>query len=69
MEYEIIVYPRPGYAIEKDELPDNVHLIEAPLFTWNSSQIRERLANGEDTTGMMPPEVVDIIKNNNYYKK
>ena len=68
-EHEIIVYPRPGYEIEKDELPDNVHLIEAPLFEWNSSQIREKLANGEDITGMTPPEIADIIQTNNYYQK
>lgn len=68
-EYEIIVYPRPGHEIEKEGLPDNVHLIDAPLFTWNSSQIREKIANGEDITYMTPPEVAGIIKNNNYYKK
>ena len=78
---DFIVYPRPGVTppmyleleknygpvvatkLEHSILPDSL-----PLFDFSSSNVRERLARGEDISALVPEGVYDYIKRNGLYK-
>lgn len=60
-ENKIIVYPRPGYKVEKNRLPANVRLVDAPLLDISSSFIRKALADGKDIRFFLHPEVYKLI--------
>lgn len=57
LHHPIIIYPREGFPIDTTNLPPSVHLIDAPLFPYSSTEIRERLHKGEPTDGMLADKV------------
>lgn len=60
--HSILIYPREGYPINGKELPDGVEYINAPLFPWSSTEIRELWNEGKDISQMLPPEIINILK-------
>lgn len=40
-----------------------------PVMNVSSTLIRERIANGEDLDGLVPPEIVDYIADNGMYRR
>ena len=66
-QYPLIIYPREGYAVHEEDLPATAHLINAPLFPWSSTQIREALRSGHDVGEMLPASIIPIIQENKYY--
>ena len=61
--HTIIIYPRPNYAIEKENLPSNVLMLkDVPLYPWSSTEIRRHLHCGEDISTAVPPIVADVLK-------
>ena len=46
----------------------NVVKIKAPAIEVSSSDIRRRIAEGEDITGLVPPAVADYIREKGLYK-
>lgn len=60
--YEIFVYPREGTIIYDNSLPKNVHYIEAPLYPFSSTDIRDAISKGYDCNHMLPIEVANEIK-------
>ena len=56
--HEIIVYPRSGAPIDAATLPPTVHLVEAPLFPYSSTEIRQRLAEDQDVSEMLPAPII-----------
>lgn len=59
--YPIYVYPRRGERV--DRYLDKITLLEdAPLQDYSSTTIREMLFRGEDTAGMLHPEVAGYIR-------
>ena len=67
--YHILVYPRPGYALNESSMPDTVRAIKSPLFEVSSTFIRKNLANGKDIRYFLHPEVYRIISEKGYYLK
>lgn len=70
----LIVYPRPGYPIDKEILAGKRELIEkvifltdAPVTEISSTYIRERLRRGDDLRGFIPESVAEFIKQHNIY--
>ncbi len=64
--YSVFVYPR--NASSKQVAGDSrIHFVKAPLFPVSSTEIREKIKNGEDITPFVPEEVHDLIIN--YYQK
>lgn len=66
--YEIIVYPRPGIAVDASSLPEHVRLFDAPLFPWSSTEIRQRLHAGLPIDGMVPEAVARVIGERHLYE-
>jgi nicotinate-nucleotide adenylyltransferase len=64
--HAIYVYPRDGVKQKKDL--SNVFYIDLPLLNISSSQIRERLRNGESIENLVPKDVIEIIEREELYK-
>ena len=56
--YPLLVYPREGYPISADTLPPSVHLIDAPLFPFSSTSIRESIKNGASVEQQIPTSIL-----------
>lgn len=56
-EHRLIVYPRPGYPVEEEMLPEHVHLSHAPVFEISSTFIRQALEEGRDVRYFLHPSV------------
>jgi nicotinate-nucleotide adenylyltransferase len=61
-EYPLLVYPREGYPIASETLPSSVHIIDAPLFPFSSTSIRNLLADGKDVEKMIPACIIDAAQ-------
>lgn len=59
--HEIYVYPRQGYDLDRATLPSGVHLLDVPLYDISSTEIRERVAVGNDISDMVSPNVAKIL--------
>jgi len=60
-DYGLIVYPRPGYSIEKFLDHPNVQIINAPLLQISATDIRRKIMNGEPFEELLPPKVAEYI--------
>lgn len=67
--YSLIVYPRPGFFVRASSLPDNVRLLDAPLFPWSSTDVRNRLRQGGDVSDMVPPSVAERLRNLPFFQE
>lgn len=61
--YKIVIYPRLGDEIGKNELPDSVSLLNAEFINISSTEIRERIANGKSIDHLVPAEIVVEVTN------
>lgn len=69
-DYPPLIYPRPGYPIDKEQLPDKVvYLDKAPQLPLSSTEVRERVGNGTPIDGLVPKEVQEFIKSHNLYRE
>ena len=65
-KYRIIIYPRPGYVLEK--VPRKVTIADTPLLDISSTDIRQRIANDPDYDGEgLPAAVWEEIKAKGLY--
>ncbi len=65
--HKVFLYPRKGTP---SKIPDdlyNMELLDAPLFELSSTDIRHLIASGGDVSKMMPPKVINRIRENKYY--
>ena len=67
LRYPIWVYPRRGQA---ETLPaGNIRLLEnAPLFDLSATAVRQAVAAGEPTAGMLDPQVAEYIRQKGLYR-
>lgn len=69
-KYHLLIYPRLGYeVIIPDALKDHVTLVDAPIIELSSTQVRERLANGQSVRYYVPDEVLGYIERNHLYSQ
>lgn len=61
-ENRIIVYPRPGFPVKENELPETVRLVHSPVFEISSTFIREALNEGRDIRYFLHPRAWGYIK-------
>ncbi|HSH50686.1 MAG TPA: hypothetical protein VK982_03085, partial [Bacteroidales bacterium] len=67
--YDILVYPRTGYDVDKYNNYPSISLIDAPLMDISSSFIRKSLQNGKNIQHFLPCGIYDYIKKNHLYEK
>ncbi len=61
LEYPLYVYPRRGEKVDK--FADRIHLLEdAPLLDFSSTEVRATIERGDDTAGMLHPDVAKYIR-------
>lgn len=60
-ENQLLVYPRPGYPVNKDLLPANVRIVNSPTFEISSTFIRNVLAEGKDVRYFLHPAVYEEL--------
>ena len=61
-ENQILIYPRPGFPVKEEELPETVRLVHSPVFEISSTFIREALDAGKDVRYFVHPKVWETIK-------
>ena len=54
-ENHIIIYPRPGFPVAAEELPETVRLVHSPVFEISSTFIREALKVWEQIESVLTP--------------
>lgn len=67
LHHRLLVYPRPGYALDTASMPQGVSLVATPLFNISSTQIRQAIAHGHYHGRGLSPKVWKSIKQNRYY--
>ena len=61
-KYDIGIYPRPNYNINEAELPKNVRYFNTGLYNISSTEIRRRLASGEDISELVPLQIAKYLQ-------
>ena len=59
--YPIAIYPRTGSPIDTDTLPPSVHLYDTGLYDISSTEVREKVARGEDVSQLVPKEILKDV--------
>lgn len=65
--YHILIYPRLGYNIDTNSLPQNVKSINSPIIEVSSTFIRESIHKGKDVRYFLHPSVHKIIEKEKLY--
>ncbi|ULQ55634.1 nicotinate-nucleotide adenylyltransferase [Flavihumibacter rivuli] len=66
-DYDLYVYPRPGFPIDP-QISSRLHTINAPLLDISATAIRQMIRQGEDIRFLVPEPVRLEIEQNGYYK-
>ena len=66
--YDIAVYPRRGFTIDRASLPPRVRVVRTPLIDISSTEIRSRIREQLPIDHLVPPPVADIIQREGLYK-
>ena len=56
-EYPIIVYPRTGFPTKTPEVPANITFLQLQLYPISSTEIRQKLKQGNDVSLWLDPKV------------
>ena len=67
--YDIIVYPRPGFDPESAQQYGRVQVANAPLMEISSTFIRESIKAGKDVRHFLPYRTWDYLQQMNFYKR
>ncbi len=66
--YQIIVYPRPGFSTSKYANNPNFEIVDSPLMEISSSFIRKSINEGKDLRHFMPQTAWQYLDEMNFYK-
>ena len=60
-EHEIVVYPRRG-SETSSTLPPSVRMVNTELIDISSTDIRQRVQQGDPITGLVPPQIEALVR-------
>ena len=66
--YELLIYERPGFQNDNNNLSSNIKYLKAPLLDISSTRIREMIKAGKSIKFFVPDVVKEEIDRNHYYK-
>ena len=61
----ILIYPRPGYEVDGNTLPQNVKLASSPTFEISSTFIRQAMEEGRDMRYFLNTAVYEALRQTN----
>lgn len=61
-DFPIVVYPRRGSDIDLTSLPPTVTVVDTPLLDVSSTEIRQRVQQGESISGMVPRVIEPLVR-------
>lgn len=67
--FNFIVYQRPGFIIDKQTIPSNMQVTDAPMLGISSTLIRTLIKENKSIRFMVPDNVCNELVQNGYYKK
>lgn len=67
-DYDIFVYERAGYQVDRKEYDENIIFVDAPLMYISSSFIRQALKEGKSCKYMLTEKVREYIAEMNWYR-
>jgi len=67
--YQLIVYPRPGFVPTPEMLHPHMKLTEAPMMNISSTFIRKAIKDGKNMCHFVPSKAWQYIEEMNFYKK
>lgn len=67
-ENHLLVYPRPGYPVDRASLPSNVRLADSPLLDISSTFIRQAMGEGKNVRYFLHPAVYDVLVGLKYFQ-
>lgn len=62
--HQIIVYPRRGSDIDLTCLPPTVKIVDTELMDISSTEIRNRIKNGDSIDNLVPASIISDVNNN-----
>ena len=66
--YNLLIYERPGFQVNGNELSGNIQLLTAPLLDISSSWIRKLIRENKSILYLVPEKVCSKILTNSYFR-
>ena len=60
--HNVIIYPRRGSEIDSTALPSSVSIVNTELLDISSTEIRQRILEGKDISGMVPTPILPLVR-------
>lgn len=57
----LIIYPRPGYPVDRASLPPQVTYVQAPAFEASATFIQQAMGEGKDVRFFLHPDVYKTL--------
>lgn len=67
-DYQIFVYPRPGFTVEEFQNHPAITYTDTPLMELSSTFIRKAIAEHKNTQFFLPENVLDFIESKSLYQ-
>lgn len=58
----LIVYPRPGYPIDRNDLPESACFLQTEEYDISATEIRRRITAGEDISALVPEAILTDLQ-------
>lgn len=68
MDYSFLIYLRPGYPVDMIRPGVKAKVLAAPMLDISASFIRNNIASDKSIRFLVPDDVNEYIKSNNYYR-
>lgn len=66
--HRILVYPRTGYPLDPEQMPEQVTAVPSPIIDLSSTELRQAIREGRDAAYGLHPDVLKRILSRGYYQ-